>query len=105
MTELQTLRIRALVDANLGQNKRAAMFARDLLRRLETSPDYKLTNRQAGYLVGLCWSFRRQIPAALRPAQNPYESQHWSQRADEDDDNNEGEENITAENFQMEEEP
>lgn len=104
MTELQTLRIRSLAGANLGQNRRAATFVADMRRLLERAPDSKLTARQAGYLVGLAWSYRRQIPAALRPAQNPYESQHWSQRED-DSDNNEGEENITAETFQMEEQP
>jgi hypothetical protein len=103
MTELQTMRTRALAAANLGQNHRALSFIKDLERMIEHAPDRKLTPRQAGYLLGLSWSFRRQIPAALRPAQNPFESQVWSQREDDDENAEGAEQNITAETFQMEE--
>jgi hypothetical protein len=105
MTELQTLRTRALAEANLGQNHRAARFVRDMARLLKSHPEQKLTDRQAGYLIGLAWSFRRQLPAALRPAQNPYESHQWSQIEERDNTDTVDNENVTAEQMQMEEQP
>lgn len=84
MTSLQQLRIRALAEANLGQNARAKMFVRDMAHTLARDAGHALTDRQAGYLLGLTWQFRRQIPPALRPAQNPYESHLWSQIEERD---------------------
>jgi hypothetical protein len=77
MTELQVMRVRALAAANLGANDRARMFVKDMLWKMEKDSRRALTERQIGYLKGLCWRFRRQIPAALRPAQNPFDPSLW----------------------------
>jgi hypothetical protein len=80
VTELQILRVRALAEAQMGENARAKMFVRDMARLAEKNPNRDLTERQVGYLKGLCWTYRRQIPATLRPAQNPYDRQLWTER-------------------------
>lgn len=71
MTELQKLRAEALVQVDFGQNKRAAGFAKQVAAAAEGRPDIKLTERQIAYLTSLCWHYRRQLPPALVPAQDP----------------------------------
>jgi hypothetical protein len=79
VTELQIMRARALNGASLGGNERAKMFVRQMARMAETHPNRDMTERQVGYLKGLCWTYRRQIPAALAPSQNPYDAQLWTE--------------------------
>lgn len=77
MTALQIKRAKALHAANLGLNARAKEFVRGMAFQADHSPDEKLSPAQDGYLKGLAWRHRRQIPRELAPVENPYDRNLW----------------------------
>lgn len=71
------MRAKALHAIEIGQNPRAKEFVRGLAFQADHYPDRSLSERQDGYLKGLAWRFRRQIPRELCPVENPYERNLW----------------------------
>ena len=83
MTELQTLRVKALLalvheGQETGKMKpHVRKFIQDMARLMDWKPGFALSEKQAEFLKRLAWSYRWQIPVALRPAENPYERNLW----------------------------
>jgi hypothetical protein len=72
MTTLQQQRARALAQCTIHKNTSSYSFVKSVAHWAEHQPDRVLTPRQAEFLIRLSWTFRRQMPAMLVPAQNPY---------------------------------
>jgi hypothetical protein len=82
MTDLQKMRARALAQATIAKHTASYSFVKAMAHHAEHQPDRELTPRQAEFLTRLSWTFRRQIPAALVPAQNPYPQTEEESTAD-----------------------
>jgi hypothetical protein len=72
MTDLQKMRARALGQATICKGTPSKRFVEQLAYWADHQSDRELSPKQAAFLACLCWTFRRQIPASLVPAENPY---------------------------------
>ncbi len=71
MTEAQITLAKALGSCRFLPASADKRFVRDMEARAGAQKPEALTEKQAAYLHGLSWKYRRQLPAALVPAVKP----------------------------------
>ncbi len=72
MTDLQTLRARALAECAVPSETFDQKFIASMAHNAKRRRDMDLSPKQAECLAKLAWKYRSQIPRDLVPAQDPY---------------------------------